>query len=66
MDRLLSPSDVAEVLEVPIATLYRWRQNRYGPPAIKVGKHLRYRERDVQSFIDDQFAAADRAGDAVA
>jgi excisionase family DNA binding protein len=53
MDRLLTPDDVAEVLGVPVNTLYRWRYHSTGPPAIRVGRHLRYRPRDVEHFVDD-------------
>lgn len=54
--RLISPDEVSERLQVPVATLYRWRSTNYGPPAIKVGKHLRYRQSDIDAFIEAQFA----------
>ena len=49
--RLLTPDDVAVVLGVPKATLYRWKYHQTGPKAIKVGRHLRYRQQDLQEFI---------------
>ena len=51
MDRLLTPDDVSKVLQVPVKTLYRWRYHNTGPPAIRVGRHLRYRPRDVEEFV---------------
>lgn len=51
MVRLLTPEDVCEQLQVPISTLYKWRERNYGPPALKVGKFLRYQPADVEAFI---------------
>lgn len=52
IERLLEPQEVAEILGVPISTLYRWKYARKGPQAIRVGKHLRYRREDVQRWLD--------------
>ncbi|MFY1656667.1 tyrosine-type recombinase/integrase [Micromonospora sp. WMMD1274] len=35
-------------LRVPQETLYRWRKVKYGPPAARVGRHLRYEPEAVQ------------------
>ncbi len=35
--------DVANYLGVPKQTVYSWRKTGYGPTAIRVGKHLRWR-----------------------
>jgi excisionase family DNA binding protein len=35
--------DVARYLNVPKQTIYSWRKTGYGPRAIRVGKHLRWR-----------------------
>ena len=54
MDRfepLISAQDLADYLGVPIATVYTWRHRRLGPPGFRVGKHLRYRRRDVEEWI---------------
>lgn len=48
---LLSPEELSELLGVPIATLYRWRHHSSGPPALKIGRHLRYRVRDVEEYL---------------
>jgi len=53
IERLLAPDEVSEILGVPVTTLYRWRYHRSGPAALKVGKHLRYRPKDVEKFISD-------------
>lgn len=54
--RLLTTEEVAEQLGVAVNTLYDWRARRpvYGPPAIKVGKYLRWRPADVEAWIDAQ------------
>ncbi len=51
LDRLLTTSELAGYLGVPVATLYAWRHRRKGPPAFRVGKHLRYRSSDVEKWI---------------
>ena len=54
LDRLLTVQDLAEYLDVPIATIYAWRYRRQGPPGFRVGKHLRYRPCDIEQWIADQ------------
>ncbi len=51
---ILTTEQLAEYLQVPIATVYRWTYQATGPVAIKVGRHRRYRMRDVQSWLDAQ------------
>ncbi len=54
LDRLLTVSDLAAYLGVPVATLYGWRHHRQGPPGFKAGRHLRYRMSDVERWITEQ------------
>ena len=49
-DPLWDVDQVAAYLKVPRRTLYRWRANGYGPPARRVGRHLRYRASEVISW----------------
>lgn len=51
---LLSPTDLADYLQVPLKTVYRWRSEAAGPRGIRVGKHVRYRREDVDSWLDSQ------------
>jgi predicted DNA-binding transcriptional regulator AlpA len=53
-DRFLTPVDLAEMLGVPVATLYQWRYLGQGPPAFKAGRHLRYDPVAVRRWIDDR------------
>ena len=49
-------SDVSSYLGVPVATLYQWRHLGTGPRAYRLGKHLRYRQADVEAWLADQVA----------
>ncbi|TDD06656.1 DNA-binding protein [Saccharopolyspora terrae] len=48
---LWGPEDVAKYLNVPVATVYQWRHKGYGPSARRVGRHLRYRPDDVETWF---------------
>lgn len=50
---LLKPDEVAELLGIPKATLYRWRVDSKGPRGIRVGKHLRFRQSEVDRWLDE-------------
>ena len=51
LDPLLSAQQLADYLDVPLATLYAWRYRGEGPPGFRAGKHLRYRWHDVEAWI---------------
>ena len=53
---LLTVEDLAEYLDVPVATVYAWRHRRQGPPGFRVGRHVRFRWSDVECWIDDRIA----------
>jgi excisionase family DNA binding protein len=59
-ERLLTVEELAEYLGVPVATIYAWRYRREGPSGFKVGKHVRYRWRDVEEWIERQLQDAAR------
>ncbi|WP_214407383.1 helix-turn-helix transcriptional regulator [Pseudonocardia lacus] len=52
--RLWTVQDVAQFLSVPRKTLYQWRNRGYGPPARRIGRHLRYDPEDVRSWFAAQ------------
>lgn len=56
MAALLTVEEVAEQLGVAVKTVYQWRSRspQYGPPAMKVGKYLRWKPEVVQAWIDAQ------------
>lgn len=59
-NRLLSPSDVAALLDVKTTTLEKWRETgRVDLPFVKLGpKAIRYRYRDVVAFIEGRVATS--------
>ena len=54
LKRLLTVQDLADYLDVPVATIYAWRYRRQGPPGFRVGRHLRFRWSDVEQWITSQ------------
>jgi predicted DNA-binding transcriptional regulator AlpA len=48
----LSVQDLADLLQVPVKTIYAWRYKRIGPPAVPMGKYLRFRAEDVAVWLD--------------
>ncbi|WP_089154621.1 helix-turn-helix domain-containing protein [Micromonospora sp. NBS 11-29] len=56
-DELWTVQDVSTYLRVPQETLYRWRKVKYGPPAARVGRHLRYEPEAVRAWVREQAAA---------
>ncbi len=53
-DPLWWVQDTAEYLQLPVATLYRWSSRREGPPAYRVGRHLRYDPAEVRAWLHAQ------------
>jgi len=52
--RFLTPLEVSDLLKVPVKTLYTWRYRRTGPPASRVGRHLRYREDSILKWLRER------------
>ena len=61
LDRLLTVEDLAAYLNVPIATIYAWRYRGKGPKGLRVGRHLRFREGDVERWLSDQLAQSNQS-----
>lgn len=55
-EALLTIEDLSALLRVPVRTIYWWRQQRppIGPPAVKLGRHLRWRRETVLAWIESQ------------
>ena len=51
-DKLMSLTDVSEMLSIPIHTLYRWRYKGDGPAGCRVGRHVRYRREVVEAWLE--------------
>lgn len=62
MPKLLTISEVSEMLRIPVPTLrfYRNRTIKHndptGPKSAKLGGQIRYRESDVIAWVESQFA----------
>lgn len=52
--RLLSIEALAEMLDVSVYTVKRWRRERTGPRGVRVGKHIRYRAADVERWLEQR------------
>ena len=59
---MMTTAEVAARLRVPVPTLYKWRLESKGPRSIRIGKHLRYQERDVEAWIAEQIVSSARGG----
>lgn len=51
MTPLWDVHDVSRYLGVPVKTLYQWKWRGEGPPAGKVGRHLRYDPDAVRAWF---------------
>ena len=54
--RTASPQELADYLEVPVKTIYSWRHRNKGPRGFRVGKHLRFRWHDVETWLSGLIA----------
>lgn len=52
--KLLDVDGLADLLNVPKDTIYRWRRKGYGPRAIRLGKHLRWDVNVVREWLDTE------------
>lgn len=50
----ISPEELAAELGIKVKTIYQWRYTRTGPRAHKIGRHLRYRRRDIEAWLATQ------------
>jgi excisionase family DNA binding protein len=55
----LTVDDLARLLRVPKATIYRWRSTGHGPPGYTIGRHVRFRWAEVEAWLEER---ADEAG----
>lgn len=52
LSRLLTVRELADLLQVPVKTIYTWRYKGIGPPAVPLGRYLRFRATDVAAWLD--------------
>lgn len=58
-DALMTPEEVADLLRIPVSTLYAWRYRSEGPRAHKVGRHLRWDPAEVARWLDTRVEGPD-------
>ena len=51
-EKLLRQEEASELIRVPVRTLEGWRSHGLGPPFIKFGRHIFYRESDLDAFLE--------------
>lgn len=56
---LLDLDWLSEFIDIPPRTIYNWRLRWEGPPAYRVGRHLRFRKSDVEAWLS---TVRDKAG----
>lgn len=54
LSRLLTVQEVADLLQVPPKTIYTWRYKGVGPPALPIGRYLRFRAEDVAAWLEER------------
>ena len=54
LDPLVTITELAEYLGVPVKTIYEWRQTGRGPVGLRIGRHVKFRISDVQAWVDGQ------------
>jgi excisionase family DNA binding protein len=50
----LSPQQLADMLGVPVRTIYGWRSRHEGPRAYRIEKHVRFRLADVDNWLEER------------
>ena len=50
--QLHTEDETARILSCTKAALRRWRRERRGPRFVKLGRLIRYRQSDLEEFVD--------------
>jgi predicted DNA-binding transcriptional regulator AlpA len=50
-DKLKSPVELAEALNIKAATLAEWRAKGLGPAFHKIGRSVRYAQHDIEAWL---------------
>lgn len=57
--QLLTSSQIAELLQIPVRTLDDWAYRGEGPPFVRIGRHRRYAPDELERWL----ASLRRSGD---
>ena len=53
-DEMLTITEAAKLLRLPIATLRYWRHTGEGPHSFRLGRHVRYWRADLVLWLTEQ------------
>ena len=62
MEPLLDENNAAEMIGCSVALMRKWRTLGIGPAYVKVGRLVRYRRADIESFLDANRVTTGAAG----
>ena len=62
--KLITIQEVADRIDIPVQTIYRWRSEGKGPRGFRVGKYVRFRLEDVEAWEQEQLDGDERAQEA--
>lgn len=51
---LMTPVELSDRWRIPVGTLTQWRHRKVGPPYLHLGRHVRYRQSDVEAWLETQ------------
>jgi predicted DNA-binding transcriptional regulator AlpA len=57
VERLLDERSAASVLSCSVALMRKWRLFREGPVYVKIGRLVRYRQSDLNAFLESHLVA---------
>jgi excisionase family DNA binding protein len=60
IDRLLTPTDAAERLQVPVSWVYERTRMNAMPGLVRIGKYVRIRESELNVFIESGGESANK------
>lgn len=60
-DGLITPTELAAFLSVPVKTLRDWRYTGVGPKGFRVGRHVRYEPAEVRRWLVEDCAREARS-----
>jgi predicted DNA-binding transcriptional regulator AlpA len=58
---MVTPTELATELGIPVKTLAEWRSRAIGPAYVKVGRHVRYRREAIDEWEAQQTRQPDPA-----
>ena len=53
LDPLLTIEEVADYLNITVRTLARWREANTGPAYHRLGRQVRYRQSELESYLNN-------------